>query len=122
MRAKIGEGRGYGPLCPEGEHVATVVSAEDGQTQAGKDKVSIRFAVPGFAPIFGTYVPGTSWWRELADAFPHCVQGDEIDTDLIKVGDRCTIEVTHERYDGKTRAKPTGLSAAPEGQDEELPF
>jgi hypothetical protein len=56
--------------------------------------------------------------EELAAAFPHAVDGDALDTALIRRGDRCRAKIRHEVYKGRAQAKVDELlPAAAEGGD-----
>ena len=98
--------------CAEGQHVVKLTDIEETESQAGNDMLNATFQV----------VKGTSTGAKLYDNFVLTEKAlwklqsfleavgikasGKIVLDLDKlIGKQCIVEVAHEEYDGKTRAK-----------------
>lgn len=98
--------------CAEGQHVVKLTEIEETESQAGNDMLNATFQV----------VKGTSTGAKLYDNFVLTEKAlwklqsfleavgikasGKIVLDLDKlIGKTCIVEVAHEEYDGKTRAR-----------------
>lgn len=117
--------------APEGIHVAKIVTVEETTFQSGNDGFKVAFEITKGAGkgcrVYENYpLTDTALWKlkTLLEAIKiKCDGRIMLDTDKM-VGKLCEIEVSHEEYDGKTRArlanvKKVGTSKADEEVEDE---
>lgn len=113
----------------EGQHVAKIVSAEMKASQGGNDMIVVAFEVTKGADkgcrAYENYpLAENALWKlkgMLQAIGMKCEGKVQLDLDKL-VGKVCIIEVAHEEYDGKTRAKIQEcrkLAATAEEDDED---
>lgn len=98
--------------APEGTHVAKIVTVEETTFQSGSDGFKVAFEITKGAgkgaKVYENYpLVDTALWKlkTLLEAIKiKCDGRIMLDTDKM-VGKLCEIEVSHEEYDGKTRAR-----------------
>lgn len=98
--------------APEGTHVAKIVTVEETTFQSGSDGFKVAFEITKGAGkgarVYENYpLVDTALWKlkTLLEAIKiKCDGRIMLDTDKM-VGKLCEIEVEHEEYDGKTRAR-----------------
>lgn len=98
--------------CAEGQHVAKLVEIEEAESQAGNDMLSATFQVikgaSTGAKLYDNFVlTEKALWKlqSFLNAIGMKADG-KIVLDLDKlIGKTCIVEVEHEEYDGKTRAR-----------------
>lgn len=98
--------------CAEGQHVAKLVEIEETESQAGNDMLSATFQVTKGnstgAKLYDNFVlTEKALWKlqSFLNAIGMKADG-KIVLDLDKlIGKTCIVEVAHEEYDGKTRAR-----------------
>lgn len=98
--------------APEGTHVAKIATVEETTFQSGSDGFKVAFEITKGAGkgarVYENYpLVDTALWKlkTLLEAIKiKCDGRIMLDTDKM-VGKLCEIEVAHEEYDGKTRAR-----------------
>lgn len=116
--------------CAEGQHVVKLVEIEETESQAGNDMLNATFQVvkgtSTGAKLYDNFVlTEKALWKLQSFLVAIGVKADgKVVLDLDKlIGKTCIVEVAHEEYDGKTRARIQEfikLSAkADEDEDEE---
>lgn len=122
----------------EGEHVCKIAAVDEKQSQGGNDMIVVQFEVvkgdDKGARVFENYpLVDTALWKlkALLQAIGMKADGKvQLDLDRL-VGKICIINVIHEEYEGKVRAKVESVmkySAATEDDEdadedeEDLPF
>lgn len=98
--------------CAEGQHVVKLTEIEETESQAGNDMLSATFQVvkgqSTGAKIYDNFVlTEKALWKlqSFLNAIGMKADGKVV-LDLDKlVGKTCIVEVEHEEYDGKTRAR-----------------
>lgn len=98
--------------APEGTHVAKIVTVEETTFQSGSDGFKVAFEITKGAgkgaKVYENYpLVDTALWKlkTLLEAIKiKCDGRIMLDTDKM-VGKLCEIEVSHEEYEGKTRAR-----------------
>ena len=98
--------------APEGTHIAKIATVEETTFQSGSDGFKVAFEITKGAGkgarVYENYpLVDTALWKlkTLLEAIKiKCDGRIMLDTDKM-VGKLCEIEVAHEEYDGKTRAR-----------------
>lgn len=98
--------------APEGTHVAKIATVEETTFQSGSDGFKVAFEITKGAgkgaKVYENYpLVDTALWKlkTLLEAIKiKCDGRIMLDTDKM-IGKLCEIEVSHEEYDGKTRAR-----------------
>ncbi len=98
--------------APEGTHVAKIVTVEETTFQSGSEGFKVAFEITKGAGkgarVYENYpLVDTALWKlkTLLEAIKiKCDGRIMLDTDKM-IGKLCEIEVAHEEYDGKTRAR-----------------
>lgn len=114
----------------EGQHVAKIATAEMRESQGGNDMISVAFEVTKGqdkgARVFENYpLAENALWKlkgMLQAIGMKCEGKVQLDLDKL-VGKVCIIEVSHEEYEGKTRARIQEcrkLAAAAEDDEDEV--
>jgi hypothetical protein len=98
--------------CAEGQHVVKLVEIEETESQAGNDMLNATFQVvkgqSTGAKIYDNFVlTEKALWKLQSFLTAIGMKADgKIVLDLDKlIGKTCIVEVAHEEYDGKTRAR-----------------
>lgn len=115
--------------CAEGQHVVKLVEIEETESQAGNDMLNATFKVVKGASTGATLYDNfvlteKALWKLQSFLIAVGMKADgRITLDLDKlIGKTCIVEVEHEEYDGKTRARIQEfkkLAAKAEEVDEE---
>ena len=114
----------------EGQHVAKIATAEMRESQGGNDMISVAFEVTKGqdkgARVFENYpLAENALWKlkgMLQAIGMKCEGKVQLDLDKL-VGKVCIIEVSHEEYEGKIRARIQEcrkLAAAAEDDEDEV--
>ena len=118
--------------CAEGQHIVKLVEIEENESQAGNDMLSATFKVvkgqSTGAVLYDNFVlTEKALWKLQSFLVAVGMKADgKMMLDLDKlVGKTCIVEVEHEEYDGKTRAriqefKKLASKAAEEEEDEDI--
>lgn len=98
--------------CAEGQHVVKLVEIEETESQAGNDMLSATFQVikgnSTGAKLYDNFVlTEKALWKLQSFLIAIGMKADgKMVLDLDKlIGKTCIVEVEHEEYDGKTRAR-----------------
>lgn len=98
--------------CAEGQHVVKLVEIEETESQAGNDMLNATFQVvkgqSTGAKIYDNFVlTEKALWKLQSFLTAIGMKADgKVVLDLDKlIGKTCIVEVAHEEYDGKTRAR-----------------
>lgn len=98
--------------CAEGQHVVKLTEIEENESQAGNDMLSATFKVvkgPSTgATLYDNFVlTEKALWKLQSFLTAVGIKADgKVMLDLDKlIGKMCIVEVEHEEYEGKTRAK-----------------
>ena len=98
--------------CAEGQHVVKLTEIEETESQAGNDMLSATFQVvkgtSTGAKLYDNFVlTEKALWKLQSFLVALGMKADgKITLDLDKlIGKTCIVEVVHEEYDGKTRAR-----------------
>lgn len=98
--------------CAEGQHVVKLTEIEEGTSQAGNDMLSATFKVvkgqSTGAVLYDNFVlTEKALWKLQSFLMAVGMKADgKITLDLDKlIGKTCIVEVEHEEYEGKTRAR-----------------
>jgi hypothetical protein len=115
--------------CAEGQHLVKLTEIEEGESQAGNDMLSATFQVvkggSTGAKLYDNFVlTEKALWKLQSFLVAIGMKADgKVVLDLDKlIGKTCIVEVIHEEYDGKTRARIQEfkkLSAKKEDLDED---
>lgn len=115
--------------CAEGQHVVKLIEIEEAESQAGNDMLSATFQVvkggSTGAKLYDNFVlTEKALWKLQSYLTAVGIKADgKVMLDLDKlVGKVCIVEVAHEEYDGKTRARIQEfkkLSAAKSDEDDD---
>ena len=113
--------------CAEGQHIVKLVEMEETESQAGNDMLSATFQVvkgqSTGAKLYDNFVlTEKALWKLQSFLMAVGMKADgKIVLDIDKlIGKTCIVEVEHEEYEGKTRARIQEfkkLSAAVEDED-----
>jgi hypothetical protein len=119
-------------LCDEGRHLAALCAAEDKETQSGDTMIVAQFEILTGASkgskVYENFplTPKALWkLKQYMEALGVKADGKlKINTDKL-MGRRCFIDVNHEEYDGKLRARiaqflPIGKEPEPDDEEEEV--
>ena len=98
--------------CAEGQHVVKLVEIEETESQAGNDMLNATFQVvkgqSTGAKLYDNFVlTEKALWKLQSFLVAIGMKADGkmvLDLDKI-IGKTCIVEVAHEEYDGKTRAR-----------------
>ena len=115
--------------CAEGQHVVKLVEIEETESQAGNDMLNATFKVVKGASTGATLYDNfvlteKALWKLQSFLIAIGKKADgriTLDLDSL-IGKTCIVEVEHEEYDGKTRARIQEfkkLAAAAEEPDDE---
>lgn len=98
--------------CAEGQHVVKLVEIEETESQAGNDMLNATFQVvkgaSTGAKLYDNFVlTEKALWKLQSFLVAIGMKADgKVVLDLDKlIGKQCIVEVAHEEYDGKTRAR-----------------
>lgn len=98
--------------CAEGQHIVKLTEIEETESQAGNDMLSATFQVvkgtSTGAKLYDNFVlTEKALWKLQSFLVALGMKADgKITLDLDKlIGKTCIVEVEHEEYDGKTRAR-----------------
>lgn len=98
--------------CAEGQHVVKLVEIEETESQAGNDMLNATFQVAKGtstgAKLYDNFVlTEKALWKLQSFLVAIGMKADgKIVLDLDKlIGKMCIVEVAHEEYEGKTRAR-----------------
>ena len=98
--------------CAEGQHVVKLVEIEETESQAGNDMLNATFKVvkgqSTGATLYDNFVlTEKALWKLQSFLVAVGMKADgKVMLDLDKlIGKTCIVEVEHEEYDGKTRAR-----------------
>ena len=98
--------------CAEGQHVVKLIEIEETESQAGNDMLNATFQVvkgtSTGAKLFDNFVlTEKALWKLQSFLVAVGMKADgKIVLDLDKlIGKQCIVEVAHEEYEGKTRAR-----------------
>ncbi len=98
--------------CAEGQHVVKLIEIEETESQAGNDMLNATFQVvkgtSTGAKLYDNFVlTEKALWKLQSFLVAVGMKADgKVVLDLDKlVGKTCIVEVAHEEYDGKTRAR-----------------
>lgn len=98
--------------CAEGQHVVKLTELEETESQAGNDMLSATFQVvkgaSTGAKLYDNFVLiEKALWKLQSFLIAIGMKADgRITLDLDKlIGKQCIVEVEHEEYEGKTRAR-----------------
>ena len=98
--------------CAEGQHVVKLVEIEETESQAGNDMLNATFKVikgqSTGANLYDNFVlTEKALWKLQSFLTAIGMKADgKVVLDLDKlIGKTCIVEVAHEEYDGKTRAR-----------------
>lgn len=98
--------------CAEGQHVVKLVEIEETESQAGNDMLNATFKVvkgqSTGANLYDNFVlTEKALWKLQSFLMAVGMKADgKVLLDLDKlIGKMCIVEVAHEEYDGKTRAR-----------------
>ena len=98
--------------CAEGQHVVKLTAIEDTESQAGNDMLSATFKVvkgqSTGAVLYDNFVlTDKALWKLQSFLIAVGMKAEgRMTLDLDKlIGKTCIVEVAHEEYEGKTRAK-----------------
>lgn len=115
--------------CAEGQHVVKLIEIEETESQAGNDMLNATFQVvkgtSTGAKLYDNFVlTEKALWKLQSFLVAVGMKADgKVVLDLDKlVGKTCIVEVAHEEYEGKTRARIQEfikLSAKASDEDEE---
>lgn len=118
--------------CAEGQHVVKLIEIEETESQAGNDMLNATFQVvkgtSTGAKLYDNFVlTEKALWKLQSFLVAVGMKADgKIVLDLDKlIGKTCIVEVAHEEYEGKTRAriqeflKLNAKKAADEDEDDE---
>lgn len=115
--------------CAEGQHVVKLVDIEETESQAGNDMLNATFQVvkgaSTGAKLYDNFVlTEKALWKLQSFLVAIGMKADgKIVLDLDKlIGKQCIVEVAHEEYEGKTRARIQEflkLSAGKKADDED---
>lgn len=112
--------------CAEGQHVVKLVEIEETESQAGNDMLNATFKVVKGASTGATLYDNfvlteKALWKLQSFLIAIGMKADgRITLDLDKlIGKTCIVEVEHEEYDGKTRARIQEFRKLAAAADEE---
>ena len=118
--------------CAEGQHVVKLVEIEETESQAGNDMLNATFKVVKGASTGATLYDNfvlteKALWKLQSFLVAIGKKADgriTLDLDAL-IGKTCIVEVAHEEYDGKTRAriqefKKLSSKAEEEPDDEDI--
>ena len=98
--------------CAEGQHVVKLIELEETESQAGNDMLNATFQVvkgaSTGAKLYDNFVlTEKALWKLQSYLVAVGIKADgKITLDLDKlIGKQCIVEVAHEEYEGKTRAR-----------------
>lgn len=98
--------------CAEGQHVVKLLEIEETESQAGNDMLNATFQVvkgqSTGAKLYDNFVlTEKALWKLQSFLMAVGMKADgKVVLDLDKlIGKTCIVEVAHEEYDGKTRAR-----------------
>lgn len=98
--------------CAEGQHVVKLIEIEETESQAGNDMLNATFQVvkgaSTGAKLYDNFVlTEKALWKLQSFLVAVGMKADgKVVLDLDKlIGKTCIVEVAHEEYDGKTRAR-----------------
>ena len=98
--------------CAEGQHIVKLVEIEETESQAGNDMLNATFQVvkgaSTGAKLYDNFVlTEKALWKLQSFLVAVGMKADgKVVLDLDKlIGKTCIVEVAHEEYDGKTRAR-----------------
>lgn len=98
--------------CAEGQHVVKLIEIEETESQAGNEMLSVTFQVTKGAStgakLYDNFVlTEKALWKLQSFLIAIGMKADgKIVLDLDKlIGKTCIVEVAHEEYEGKTRAR-----------------
>lgn len=98
--------------CAEGQHVVKLIEIEETESQAGNDMLNATFQVvkgaSTGAKLYDNFVlTEKALWKLQSFLVAVGIKADgKIVLDLDKlIGKTCIVEVAHEEYEGKTRAR-----------------
>lgn len=98
--------------CAEGQHVVKLIEIEETESQAGNDMLNATFQVvkgnSTGAKLYDNFVlTEKALWKLQSFLVAVGMKADgKVILDLDKlIGKTCIVEVAHEEYEGKTRAK-----------------
>lgn len=98
--------------CAEGQHVVKLVEIEETESQAGNDMLNATFKVVKGASTGATLYDNfvlteKALWKLQSFLLAIGMKADgKVVLDLDKlIGKTCIVEVAHEEYEGKTRAR-----------------
>lgn len=119
--------------CAEGQHVVKLTAIEETESQAGNDMLNATFKVvkgeSTGATLYDNFVlTEKALWKLQSFLTAVGMKADgKVVLDLDKlIGKTCIVEVEHEEYDGKTRAriqefrKLAAKAEEPEDDDEDI--
>lgn len=118
--------------CAEGQHVVKLLEIEETESQAGNDMLNATFQVvkgtSTGAKLYDNFVlTEKALWKLQSFLVAVGMKADgKIVLDLDKlIGKTCIVEVAHEEYDGKTRARiqefiKLSAKASDDDEDEDL--
>ena len=117
--------------CAEGQHVVKLVEIEETESQAGNDMLNATFQVvkgaSTGAKLYDNFVlTEKALWKLQSFLIAIGMKADGkmvLDLDKI-IGKQCIVEVAHEEYEGKTRARiqefiKLGAAASDDDEDED---
>lgn len=118
--------------CAEGQHIVKLLEIEETESQAGNDMLNATFQVvrgqSTGAKLYDNFVlTEKALWKLQSFLMAVGMKADgKVVLDLDKlIGKTCIVEVAHEEYDGKTRAriqefkKLAVKESEPEDEDDE---
>lgn len=98
--------------CAEGQHIVKLTAIEEGESQAGNDMLNATFQVvkgqSTGAKLYDNFVlTEKALWKLQSFLTAVGMKADgKVVLDLDKlIGKTCIVEVEHEEYEGKTRAR-----------------
>ena len=98
--------------CEEGQHIVKLIEIEETESQAGNDMLNATFQVTkgtsSGAKLYDNFVlTEKALWKLQSFLTAIGMKADgKVVIDLDKlIGKTCIVEVAHEEYDGKTRAR-----------------
>jgi hypothetical protein len=115
--------------CSEGEHIVKIDKVEEGVSEAGNDKLNVKFVVVAGAStgavIYENYaLTEKALWKLKSMLSKIGIKADKklvLDLDAME-GKRLIVEVEHEEYNGNERARIKDykkLEAEPVDEDED---
>ena len=115
--------------CEEGEHVVKLIEIEETESQSGNDMLNATFQVikgnSTGAKLYDNFVlTEKALWKLQSFLVAVGIKADgKVVLDLNKlIGKTCIVEVAHEEYDGKTRARIQEFKKlAKKADDDEIP-